>query len=81
MSEAAIVNGALEFERFTNEQIRKVALDMCDIARQIKRDNPEDDNMKDVAFRLTKMSVLLIGYFPDQPEDCADLKEHTSSGC
>ena len=80
--EAAIVNGALVFTEFNNEQIRKVALDMCDIARQIRRESAEgDETMRDLAFRLTSVSVLLISYFPAPSAHFEDFQEHTSNGC
>ena len=57
------VNGALVCERFTDEQIRKTALDLLDIARQIEKDFANDGNVQDLAFRMKKISILLISYF------------------
>lgn len=61
-------NGALNFQRFTHDQIRKTALDLLDIARQIEGDFANDANAEDLAFRMKKISILLIGYF-QRPED------------
>lgn len=49
---------------FTPEEIRKTAMDVLDIARQIEQDFEGDDNAQDLGGRMRKISILLIGYFP-----------------
>jgi hypothetical protein len=66
---------------FTNHAIRKTAIDLSDIAREIQCRFPDDPVMDDVRQRCSKVAVLLMGYFPPPVVHLQDLKEHTSDGC
>lgn len=47
------------------DEIRKVASDMADLARKLRANNPGQlEDVNDVSFQLSRIAVLLFGYAP-----------------
>ena len=49
---------------FTEDEIRKISVDMLDLARQLEKSHGDDECMKETCGRLRSVSVLLFTYFP-----------------